>query len=202
MATKQRGRPRSFDREAALREATLTFWAQGYETTSIADLSRVMGIGVPSLYAAFGDKRTLFGEAVEAYQATYGTFGGRAMDEEPTARRGVARLLREAAREYTDPGHPRGCMVISAAQNCASDQVVAALRERRVESVRDIRRRIQTDIDSGTLPPDADAEALARYTGAVIQGMSQQSRDGASREELEALAELAMRAWPAEPDGT
>ena len=53
MATKQRGRPRSFDREDALRKATLAFWEQGYEATSIADLTRVMGIAAPSLYAAF-----------------------------------------------------------------------------------------------------------------------------------------------------
>ncbi len=104
MATKPRGRPRSFDREAALRKATLTFWEQGYEATSIADLTRVMGIAAPSLYAAFGDKRTLFGEVVETYATHFGGFGDRAMDEEPTARRGVARMLREAAAEYTAAG--------------------------------------------------------------------------------------------------
>ncbi|MFE5960720.1 TetR/AcrR family transcriptional regulator, partial [Streptomyces rubiginosohelvolus] len=88
MVTKQRGRPRSFDREAALRKATLTFWEQGYEATSIADLTRVMGIAAPSLYAAFGDKRTLFGEVVETYATLFGAFGDRALAEEPTARRG------------------------------------------------------------------------------------------------------------------
>ncbi|MCZ4120939.1 TetR/AcrR family transcriptional regulator [Streptomyces sp. H39-S7] len=198
MTTKQRGRPRSFDREAALQQATLAFWAQGYEATSIADLTRGMGIGAPSLYAAFGDKRALFEEVVTAYGATHGDFAGRALAEEPTARRGIARLLREAAGEYTDPGHPRGCLVISAAANCTSAEVVESLRERRNENVRAIRRRIQTDIDAGVLPSDADAGALAHYTAVVVQGMSQQARDGASREELEAVAELALRAWPEE----
>ncbi|WP_445056187.1 TetR/AcrR family transcriptional regulator, partial [Streptomyces griseus] len=108
MATKQRGRPRSFDREDALRKATLTFWEQGYEATSIADLTRVMGIAAPSLYAAFGDKRTLFAEVVETYADLFGGFGDRAMAEEPTARRGFARMLREAAAEYTADGRPHG----------------------------------------------------------------------------------------------
>jgi AcrR family transcriptional regulator len=198
MTTKQRGRPRSFDREAALRQAMLAFWAQGYEATSIADLTRAMGIGAPSLYAAFGDKRALFDEAVTAYGGTHGVFMARALEEEPTARRGIARLLREAAGEYTDPGHPRGCLVISAAVNCTAPDVVQALRDRRDDNVREIRRRIQADIDTGVLPPDADAEALARYTATVVQGMSQQARDGASRKELAAVAELALRAWPDE----
>ncbi|WP_103507080.1 TetR/AcrR family transcriptional regulator [Streptomyces sp. SM13] len=201
MATRQRGRPRSFDREAALQQATLTFWEQGYEATSIADLTRVMGIAAPSLYAAFGDKRTLFGEVVETYATHFGGFGDRAMAEEPTARRGVTRMLREAAAEYTAAGRPHGCMVLSAAENCSSGEVVAALRGRRERNVTEFRLRIQADIDAGVLPAHADAAALARYTAAVIQGMSQQARDGASRAELETLAEVAMRAWPGESGG-
>jgi len=159
---------------AASMVATLTIWAQGYDATSIADLTRATGIGAPSLYAAFGDKRALFGEVVDAYRA--GTFADRAMNEEPTARRGVERLLREAAGQYTDPSHPPGCLVLSAAENCASAEVVEALRERRAANVREIQRLIQADIDVGELPADADAEALARYTGAVVRGMSQQAR--------------------------
>ncbi|MFE8910802.1 TetR/AcrR family transcriptional regulator [Streptomyces globisporus] len=201
MVTRQRGRPRSFDREAALRQATLTFWEQGYEATSIADLTRVMGIAAPSLYAAFGDKRTLFGEVVETYATLFGGFGVRALAEEPTARRVFARMLREAAAEYTVAGRPRGCMVLSAAENCSSPEVVAVLRDRRLRNVTDFRQRIQRDVDAGVLPADTDAAALARCTAAVIQGMSQQARDGASRAELEALAEAAMRVWPEEPPG-
>ncbi|WP_432023044.1 TetR/AcrR family transcriptional regulator [Streptomyces parvus] len=201
MATKQRGRPRSFDREAALRKATLTFWEKGYEATSIADLTRVMGIAAPSLYAAFGDKRTLFGEVVEVYATLFGGFGDRALAEEPTARRGFARMLREVAAEYTEAGRPRGCMVLSAAENCSSEEVVAVLRGHRLRNVVEFQQRIQRDVDAGVLPADTDAAALARCMAAVIQGMSQQARDGASRAELEALAEVAVRAWPEESPG-
>ncbi|MER5770492.1 TetR/AcrR family transcriptional regulator [Streptomyces sp. NPDC001985] len=201
MATKQRGRPRSFDRDTALHQAMLTFWEHGYETTSIADLTRVMGIGAPSLYAAFGDKRALFAEVVEVYAAGYGSYATRALAEEPTARAAVARVLREAAGLFTDPGHPRGCLMVSAAVNCTAPDVETALREQRAAQFADFERGIDADVAAGVLPGGTDAGALARFSGAVLQGMAHQARDGATEEELARVAELAMRAWPEEPAG-
>ncbi|MEV5868679.1 TetR/AcrR family transcriptional regulator [Streptomyces tendae] len=195
-AARARGRPRSFDRATALEAALLAFWEHGYEATSVSDLTRVMDIGAPSLYAAFGDKRSLFEEVVQEYGARYGSFGDRALAEEPTARAGVERMLREAAAEYTAPGRPHGCLVIHAAANCSTAEVEESLRERRNANIASIERRIGADVAEGFLPPDTDAAALARYTGAMIQGMSQQARDGATRAELEALAEIALAVWP------
>jgi AcrR family transcriptional regulator len=198
MATKPRGRPRSFDREAALEQALLTFWEHGYEATSVADLTRVMGIGAPSLYAAFGDKRALFEEVVRSYVTRYGGFIDRALTEEPTARDAVARLLREAADEYTRPERPRGCLIISAVANhsVGARDVAAVLAAMREYNVGAIERRVRADVAAGLLPPDTETAALARFTGVLLQGMSQQSRDGVSRAELAAAAEAAMRAWP------
>ncbi|CAL9296022.1 HTH-type transcriptional repressor ComR [Streptomyces sp. enrichment culture] len=195
-AGRTRGRPRSFDRATALEKALLAFWQHGYEATSVSELTRVMGIGAPSLYAAFGDKRSLFDEVVRVYSGTHGAFGVRALEEEPTAREGIARMLREAAAEYTDPSHPQGCMIIHAAINCTNPEVEALLRDRRNANIAAIESRIRADVAAGLLPAGTDAAALARHTGAVIQGMSQQARDGARREELEALAEIAMAIWP------
>jgi AcrR family transcriptional regulator len=196
-ASKPRGRPRSFDRETALEKALLAFWEHGYEATSVSGLTRVMDIGAPSLYAAFGDKRSLFEEVVREYgRKGYGSFMDRALAEEPTARAAVERMLREAAAVYTEPGHPHGCLIIHAAVNCSTPEVEESLRERRRTNIAAFESRIEADVAAGELPPDIDAAALARHTGAMIQGMSQQARDGASREELEALAEIAMAIWP------
>ncbi|MFI0237405.1 TetR/AcrR family transcriptional regulator [Streptomyces sp. NPDC016845] len=197
MATKQRGRPRSFDRETALEKAMRAFWENGYEGTSVSELTREMGIGAPSLYAAFGDKRSLFEEVVRVYGTTHGAGPGRALAEESTARGAVERLLREAADEFTAPGHPHGCLVIHAATNCTTPEVEQSLRDQRGAGLAAIEDRLRQGVAAGELPKNTDAAAFARFVGAVFQGMSQQSRDGATRADLEAIADHAMAAWPA-----
>lgn len=194
----KRGRPRGFDRDAALRAAMLLFWRHGYEGTSIAELTRAMGITPPSLYSAFGDKRALFEEVVRRYGQTDGAFMTRALDEEPTARAGVARMLREAAGQYTHPDHPWGCLVITAATNTTPQdaEVGEALRDLRLANLEALQKLIARDVQGDVLPPGTDAHRLAVFSAAVLQGMSQQARDGADAAELAAVADAAMRAWP------
>ncbi|WP_255348251.1 TetR/AcrR family transcriptional regulator [Parafrankia sp. EUN1f] len=196
MAAVRRGRPREFDRAAALDHALVLFWERGYEATSIADLTAAMGIGAPSLYAAFGSKRELFDEVVQVYGQTHHAFIARALIEEPTLKAGLDRMLREAAGAYTRPDLPRGCLVISAAVNCNAPEVEQALRALRAADLEALERLVNVAIDAGELPAGTDARALAVYTSVVMQGMAQQARDGADRGDLEAVAALAMRAWP------
>lgn len=195
MSTPTRGRPRSFDRDAALDTALRLFWTHGYEATSIGDLTRAMGIGAPSLYAAFGDKVSLFKEAVHSFGARYGNFVLRALDEEPTAEAAVRRILREAAVEYTAPGRPCGCLIISSGVNTTSTEIAEFLHGLRERNIATFTARIQADIDAGLLPAELDAAKQARYIGTVLQGMSHASRDGATRAELEHVAESAMLGW-------
>ncbi|MEV0823825.1 TetR/AcrR family transcriptional regulator [Nonomuraea rubra] len=192
-------RRREFDREAALQAALLAFWRHGYEATSIAELTAAMGIRPPSLYAAFGDKRRLFEEAVRRYQQTYGAFTTRALAEEPTGRAAIERVLREAAAEYASTEHPGGCLVITAAVNCGpeSAEVEELLRRFRTEARAAFKARIDDDVAAGRLPAGTDTAGLATFYAATIQGMSTQSRDGARYEDLLAIATLAMSAWPA-----
>ncbi len=172
------------------------FWSKGYESTSISDLTAALGIGAPSLYAAFGDKKALFDEAVEIYGIRYGGWIARALAEEPTAKQAIARILREAAEEHTRPGRPPGCMLLCAADNTNNADVAEQLRQIRNREVAVYEQRIRADVDAGILAPDADAAALARYTSAVLRGISQLARDGVSREELERVAGLAIQGWP------
>ena len=195
---KPRGRPLSFDRDAALETAMHVFWERGYEAASISDLTSAMGITPPSLYTAFGDKEQLFLEAIERYALGYGSAGARALKEEPSARSAIERWLLEAANELTQPCHPKGCMVVMAATNCsaAAERVQDALLLRRTEAIADVGRRIQGGIDSGELPDDTDAKDLANFYATIYQGMSMQAKDGATHESLLATVRTAMRSWP------
>jgi AcrR family transcriptional regulator len=195
--TRTRGRPRGFDRTVALDRALAEFWRHGYEATSIALLTRAMGINPPALYSAFGDKRTLFSEAVKRYAQTYGQYGSRSLTES-TARAAVHRMLREAAAEYTEPSHPPGCLVINGAVNVTPGDadVRAELRGFREATKHALAQKIHADVQAGLLPEETDSLALATFYSAVIQGMSTQACDGAGRENLERVVDLAMTVWP------
>jgi TetR/AcrR family transcriptional regulator, copper-responsive repressor len=193
-----RGRPRGFDSDAALDVAMRLFWTRGYEATSINELATAMAINPPSLYAAFGDKKRLFTEAIARYRSGPGSFVVAAMEGTSTARAAIERVLEKAAEVYSDPSCPAGCMVIHSATNCAAADadIVADLAAMRAATQRMFADRISLGIAAGDVPADADAVGLGSFYAAVLQGMSAQSRDGATAAHLKAIAATAMRAWP------
>ncbi len=191
------GRPLSFDRDAALEKAMFAFWESGYETTSISDLTAAMGVTAPSIYAAFGDKKRLFLEAMRRYAGDPGDLE-KAFASAPTAREAVAGMIENAARLFTGDATPRGCLLASAAatgSKDAADVREAAAQERRaIWSI--IVRRIERDIARNLLPSETEPGALADLALAVTQGMSVLARDGADREALLAVARASMVGWP------
>jgi AcrR family transcriptional regulator len=194
-----RGRPRSFDRDAALGAAMEVFWKKGYEATSIHDLTDAMGINPPSLYAAFGDKEHLYLAAVERYQQWRREQVGRTLDEEPTARAAIERLLHEYVVELTKTCHPAGCMLASASCASASADAQEALAERRSQARRRLKERIDRGVREGDVPKGTDTAELADFFTTVVTGVAMRAKDGASRRSLLASVEAAMRAWPADP---
>lgn len=193
------GRPLSFDRDVALRNAMLAFWRHGYETTSIADLTAAMGVTAPSLYTAFGDKKQLFLEAVRLYAGD-----PQAMDEAvgaaPSAREAARDLMTAAACAYTGKDTPGGCLLASATASgsAASADVQRAVADIRRGVQQRLKARIEQDVAEGRLPMTTDAGQLSGLVMAVTQGMSVLARDGADRDALLAIVGLALRAWPPE----
>jgi AcrR family transcriptional regulator len=193
------GRPREFDRDQALRTAQEAFWTRGYEGTSMADLVSALGLASARIYAAFGSKQDLFREAIALYEANEGSFGTRALAEEATARRSIERMLNEAVEIYTRPGRPKGCMVVSAATNCAveNDQVLQWLAERRRARTASIVARLKRAVQDGELNPDTDTQALGDYYATFMHGLSVQARDGVPKKRLLASNAVAMQALDA-----
>ncbi|WP_309111301.1 TetR/AcrR family transcriptional regulator [Saccharothrix sp.] len=196
MAT--RGRPRAFDRDHALRTAMLAFWARGYESVSTTELAGSMGISQSSLYAAFGDKQSLFREAVAYYGEHEGAIARRALTTSDTARQAVETMLRQSADRFTDRSLPSGCMVVLAATNAtagnAAVQEFASELRRRDEAA--LSARLARAVTEGELPGHADPGALAAYYHSVLYGLSIHARDGRDRPGLHAIVDLAMKVWP------
>lgn len=190
------GRPRAFDIDEALDKAMEIFWKQGYEGTSLTDLTEAMGINRPSLYATFGNKEALFSKAIDRYLVC-GNRDDLAL-QLPTAREVVAAKLRSSAEFLADTSHPAGCMTVVSALACSpeSTRVHDALADKRVADETRLRLRLERALIDGDLPANANPVALARYVSTVIEGMSVQARDGATREDLLEIATIAMRAWP------
>jgi AcrR family transcriptional regulator len=190
------GRPREFDRDEALAKARDAFWMRGYEVVSMSDLVAILDLASSRIYAAFGSKEDLFREAVELYRASEGGAPMRALTAAPTAREAIEAMLRAAVVTYTQPGRPRGCMVVTSATNCTSDNdaVFKWLAECRRERNRAILDRLQAAKADGELIARADTRALADHFGAVMSGLSVQARDGLSRDRLLALIPAAIAA--------
>jgi AcrR family transcriptional regulator len=194
----ERGRPRSFDRDAALRRAMELFWAKGYDGSALADLTAAMGINSPSLYAAFQSKADLFREAVQLYGASQGTEIWDVIPTAPTAREAIERFLEATAESFTQRGKPRGCLIALGAlhaRDASTAAVCRELRDHRAQNTKTLRRRLERGVAEGELPAGFDCRAAATFYATVQHGMSIQARDGASRDTLLAVARCAMAAW-------
>ena len=174
------------------------FWRRGYEATSVSDLTEAMGITPPSLYAAFGDKKRLFLETVDRYQAGTGSFAQAALCDEPTAERAMRRLLMETIDSFFENNNPRGCMVVLAATNCTSDSsdILDELASRRRAAERVVRDRVAAGRDAGEFAADTDVDTLAGTIVTTLYGLSIKARDGASRASLRKVVEQVMSMWP------
>ena len=191
----RRGRPRNFDRTTALTRAMEIFWEQGYEGTSISDLTAVMGINTPSLYAAFGSKEALFREAVALYNENSPT--DRAIQSAPTTRAVIEAMLRDNVAAYVDPATPPGCMIVLAAVRGAPENAIIReyLADYRRRDHAALQQRLEQGIADGDLPEGTDTNVLAAFYLTVLEGLSIQARDGTVREVLDAVVDHALSVW-------
>jgi AcrR family transcriptional regulator len=164
----------------------------------MTDLTDAMGINRPSLYAAFGNKESLFRKALDLYEREKLAYVAEAL-QAPTSRDVAERLLRGALAMQTSDSEPKGCMRVLSSVSCGpeAESIRSDLMARRQSSQRALCERMERAKAEGDLPAGTDVDGLCTYLGAILGGMSVQAGSGASKEQLESLVETALRLWPA-----
>jgi AcrR family transcriptional regulator len=188
------GRPRAFDEDVALEAAMQVFWEKSYEGATIADLTEAMGINRSSMYAAFGDKESIFHRVMERYREMRMTYIRQALAE-PSLREVVAGLIYGTADFLSIPGNPRGCLSIQGALACGTDAepVKQMMIDWRKGGEAALKKRLQQAKSEGELPAEIQSADFARYLSSVIAGLGVQAANGATRAELRRVASIALR---------
>ena len=193
------GRPRGFCAETALSKALEVFWRKGFHGTSLTDLTEAMGINRPSLYAAYGNKESLFRLVMNRYAEQSRIVFEQNLAAAPTARQAVEQVLRGVAAAAGCGDHPAGCFLVQNAGASSigdDDPMRRDIHKLRGEAGRIMQARIERAIADGEVSPETDAAALAAFYLTVLHGMSLQAAGGATAEALYPVVDTAMRAWP------
>ena len=194
----QMGRPRQFDRDAALTSAMHLFWEHGYEATSLSRLKAALGISAPSFYAAFGSKEALFQEAVRRYLDTHGTVNDCLWDTALAPRLAIETALRRSARMQCESGHPSGCMVVLGVVGTGVDAgptLTGLLDASRARTGAGLLACVERGIADGELRPDTDPRALATVFESFLLGLTTLARDGAAFATLDAAITQVLQLW-------
>jgi TetR/AcrR family transcriptional repressor of nem operon len=186
-------RPREFDRDDALKRAMSVFWAKGYAGTSTDDLLEAMSIGRQSMYAAFGDKRRLYVEALERYQKDSVAGHLDRLRSAPSPVAGIESLL-VGLIPLDRNARSLGCMGVgSIGEFGTTDSELSALRARSGALLfKALVARLQAAQKAGEADPSFDAELAARFVQAAMQGIQVAARAGVSAGILRKMALFAV----------
>jgi len=188
------GRPRTFDREAALTAAMHLFWEKGYEGTTMADIIETLGVKAPSVYAAFGNKDKLFEEVVKAYSKIVEVGPLKVLMETQNIYEAIENSLKASVEIFTSPDNPSSCLVMSAAINCAPEHIehVKQLRKLRANYKEACEQRLIRASEEGQLKEGASAKELAEFLMTLVHGMALRAKDGSTAQELTQTCNFAL----------
>jgi AcrR family transcriptional regulator len=188
------GRPREFDVDHALDAATELFWRKGYDATSLADLTKAMGISPPSFYAAFQSKEELFHRIVQRYA----TAQAKVVDEalaKSTPVEMIRTLMEGIAKLFSDRRSVPGCLIMNSALPVTGG---VPFRKKFADQREELRVRLRNRLlavsakNEFTSPP-LDASTISRLVLSVYWGMAIEAQSGASRKELRSIGDALVR---------
>jgi AcrR family transcriptional regulator len=190
-STRPRGRPRNFDELEAVEKATQVFWSKGYDGVTIDDLVAAMGVARPSLYAVFGDKRTLFLRALRGYAEKKGALAAKALFSPQPLRDSLASFLRHIVERATEEGSPPGCLLVCVAPLVDDAEVRQFLQNAAAGAVAMVELRFRDGISAGELPSDFPVAARASQVIDLVNGLAMRAKMGTARKTLLTDAEEA-----------
>ncbi|MHA7776517.1 TetR/AcrR family transcriptional regulator [Roseibium sp. M-1] len=194
-----RGRPRKINTRDALHSVMIAFWQNGYSGTSMSELSEVSGMAKPGLYAAFGDKESMFEKALLHYFENY---GGPVFARLNRAEKNVIDDFRDflgaVADLSVDTNTPAGCFLVNALVDCTYGtdrhrEVVTGLRESRYNAIRE---RVLKAVAAGEMPDDTDVDRTATFVDGQFSAVALLGRSGSTGADLKTFVETALQALP------
>ncbi|MFD2207069.1 TetR/AcrR family transcriptional regulator [Kiloniella antarctica] len=181
----KRGRPRNFDKKQAEAIALKLFWQDGYEATGLSKLTNAIGVGAPSLYAAFGSKAGLFAKAIDLYQAQCTPFFKDAFETDNLSEF-ISGILNSAVNSYTQEDSGRGCLVLDGTRNATDIEALALTQQLREDFHRIVVKKVT---QLGAQKP----EQLADACQIAMIGLSGAARHGLSRDRISEVARVLAR---------
>ncbi|MCA8095592.1 TetR/AcrR family transcriptional regulator [Burkholderia contaminans] len=199
-AARPRGRPRSFDEAGALEKATQVFWSKGYDGVTIDDLVAGMGVGRPSLYAVFGDKRAIFLRVLKAYAERKGASAAKTLLSPLSLRDSITGFLRYAVESATEKGSARGCLLICVAPLVDDPEVRQFLQNAAAGGAALVEGRFRDAIGAGEIPSDFPVAARATQVTDLARGLTMRAQLGVPRtmllKDAEEAADLVLPPRP------
>lgn len=184
---------KQFDSEEVLDKAMTAFWAKGYEATSMQDLVTCMGINRGSLYATFGDKRSLFIQALRRYDARHRLAWTAALTESKPPREALLAVFDGAIDAVLAAGSRDGCLLVNTALELSPHdaEISKIVAEGLAEMEAFFRGKIEAGQKAGEIPAAVDPCEAGRALLGLFIGLRVLSR---SRPEAALLRSLRHQA--------
>ena len=195
---KKAGRPKAFERNAALADAAKVFWRQGYSATSMDDLGKAMGLNRPSIYNTFGNKETLYRESLAMFCGQLDQGIEQCIANTDDLNKGLIRFFDQALEVYCATEPSLGCLMICTAPAEAmnaqdvKDDLTGLIK--RVDQA--FEKRLKTAIATGELERGSDPKMLAITLQATLHTIALRSRAGSSKQSLKKYVRFAVGQLP------
>ncbi len=180
-------RPREFNEDQVLDAAMHLFWVKGYPGTSMQDIVDATGLQGPSIYNAYGNKRSLFNVVLARYSEQVMVRFVKTIEDAPTARSAIERLLKAIVKQHFDPATPAGCLVGLAAQECrlhdTDTQAAVAKEFRKLDDA--ICARLSKDKSEGEFSDDLDPRGTSTAIVSICAGLLTLGRGNYSKHALQ-----------------